>query len=126
MTTDNTTQSTHIKVVDLFLSIEDRIYADVSIEKPYIYYCMGNEDTREDGRVRVSDDVINKIHNIIIDSTETDVYDGPVTLKLSTTLTDGKVTNITLGANVIASKIIDALSHVQMEFLFMEQFMIKL
>lgn len=122
MTTDNSTQSTQIKVVDLFLSIEDRIYADVSIEKPYIYYCMGTEDTREDGRVRVNDDVISKIHNIIINSTETDSYDGAVTLKLSTTLTDGTVSHISIGANVIASKIIDVLSHVQMEFIFLEQF----
>lgn len=99
-----------IKVVDFYITDGEWAMADVSVQLPEIYYCLGTEDTREDGHVTLSDNDCNVLMEEIVNALKAndDIKDiSQFTIKLAITYCDG--TNVKLTESEISVTTLRAL-----------------
>lgn len=118
----------NIKTIDLYITDGKYAMADISMESPYVYYCFGTEDVREDGRVTAGEEAIGKVINEIADIVNSnDIQaDSPTCyrVRLSLGMSDGRRCEISDNqlSDISLKKIIDALSDRFDDLMFLMSF----
>lgn len=123
MKTDNIITDQEIKAIDLYLTDRESIFADISIDYPYVYYSIGTEDTREDGRVNLSPTLRNLIFEAISQPVNEDSSNSnDIIIRLRVVTFDGQDITFDKGTLKYAKEIISLLSESYDEFLFLDNF----
>lgn len=123
MKQDYMINTNEIKIVDMFMSDGQGAYADISIESPYIYYCIGTEDTREDGRVTTTEELMCNVRQIVsLDYGDESCGFGDIELKVRVTMNDGKEVKLSGAAQKVVKGLIPLLVEAHDEFMFLNCF----
>lgn len=123
MITTQKESTDRLKTIDLFISDNGNVYADISILANCIYYCFASEDSREDGRIATdNNDLLASIGSLIEQCHEADENTSKLEIKMRLTFTSGVVTIYERNLCHLAKHITTKLSSKYDDFLFLEFF----